>query len=739
MLKNILSSKLILVLILLTSLILVTGCSNDKTGLSNITSNYDVNFSIVDENEDPIEGVLVTLDGKEKSTDKNGIVSFSKLNGTYHYSIAATGYEAISDKAIVSDDNLSINIKLDILYNVNFNITDTNDKPLEGAIITFDGEDKSTGVDGKVTFSSSDGSYEYNITAEGYETAYDTAVVNGNNLPINKQLVKLTSTYNVNFTIRDTNDNPIIEAIVELEGENNKTTDSNGMTSFTKSDGSYNYSVSADGYAGDSGITVIDGADETINIILSSLVDEYNINFTIIDINANPIEGATVSLDGEDKDTNNNGVATFSKADGTYNYDVTAPNYVDNTNNSIIVNGTDLTEEVSLKLKPPTGYIGIYNWEDLNNVRNDVSADYILMNNLDSNTEGYEEYASGTANNGKGWDPIGTGETLFPTHDSNIFIGTFNGNDKTISNLIINRPHEDFIGLFSTISGENVVINLGLEIDLLSGNNYVGGLSGTLKEPPNNYVSVSNCYSTGVVTGNSYIGGLIGQTIDANIDKCFSSTLVAGDGESCGGLLGELLGSNCRLSNSYATGYIEGFSRVGGLIGYTEAFEITRCYTDKQVVATGDRIGGLIGELMSGTVRNCYAHGDVSGRDYNIGGLIGQVMSGGYISKCYATGTVTATNDLPVCGGLVGTYEGIEKISDSFSLDNASYEITGDRDESLLTGRSTEAPKDDMQSDLIYTQETNLDGYNDMNQVWDNKIWNFGTETNPNYPSLSWE
>ena len=50
----------------------------------------------------------------------------------------------------------------------------------------------------------------------------------------------------------------------------------------------------------------------------------------------------------------------------------------------------------------------IRTWNDLDSVRDKLGCTYLLMNNLDSNTEGYDELASPTANEGFGWQPIGT-------------------------------------------------------------------------------------------------------------------------------------------------------------------------------------------------------------------------------------------------------------------------------------------------------------------------------------------
>jgi len=61
----------------------------------------------------------------------------------------------------------------------------------------------------------------------------------------------------------------------------------------------------------------------------------------------------------------------------------------------------------------------ISNWLELNATRDNLTGSYILMNDLDSTTEGYEELAGPFADEGKGWVPIGT--------DVSRFNGSFDG------------------------------------------------------------------------------------------------------------------------------------------------------------------------------------------------------------------------------------------------------------------------------------------------------------------------
>ena len=78
---------------------------------------------------------------------------------------------------------------------------------------------------------------------------------------------------------------------------------------------------------------------------------------------------------------------------------------------------------------------------------------------------------------------------------------------------------------------------------------------------------------------------------------------------------------------------------------------VTKCYATGDVTATyaGDSmVGGLVGTKSGNGVSKCYATGNVKGGN-STGGLIGRSESD--ISECFATGTVNGTN---FTGGIVG-------------------------------------------------------------------------------------
>ncbi len=115
----------------------------------------------------------------------------------------------------------------------------------------------------------------------------------------------------------------------------------------------------------------------------------------------------------------------------------------------------------------------ITNWTQLQNINNSniLTQNYYfnLLNNLSSSTSDYTNLASNTANGGLGWNPIGD--------NTNEFNGTFDGLGFTISNLYINRPTQDYVGLFGYTNNATIK-NIGLNDVDITGNSYVGGLVG---------------------------------------------------------------------------------------------------------------------------------------------------------------------------------------------------------------------------------------------------------------------
>ncbi len=115
--------------------------------------------------------------------------------------------------------------------------------------------------------------------------------------------------------------------------------------------------------------------------------------------------------------------------------------------------------------------------------------------------------AINTWDNGAGWTPIG--------RDDIVFSGTYNGDNKSITGLFINRHSTNNHGLFG-YTYNAMIKNIGLINTCITGCNFTGGLVGYC------YIaSISNCYCIGSVTGNKDLGWLVGSNNDGTITHSF--------------------------------------------------------------------------------------------------------------------------------------------------------------------------------------------------------------------------
>ncbi len=352
--------------------------------------------------------------------------------------------------------------------------------------------------------------------------------------------------------------------------------------------------------------------------------------------------------------TNLNAVTSDPSQSGAANYAYNASAYAnfDLTNTWFIVDGSTrpfLRSEYSTT---------ITNSHQLQLVALDLGASYTLGRDIDLSET--SRVVVGTPGSYAGiWSAAGFAPLITSASD---FTGTFDGLGRVISNLTINRTNEDFVGLFSRVTG-GTIRNVGLVGGTVVGNNSVGGLAGTLGFGG----TATNVYSTGAVIGNGEVGGLLGRLdIGGGIRNTYATGTVAGLGLRVGGLVGSAFGSS--ISSSYATAAVTGTDAVGGLVGDFLSAAIDNTYASGTVTGIND-VGGLVGRGSFGTITNSYATGAVLGTN-QVGGLVGTSL-GSNIRNVYAAGAVSGATNV---GGLVGTADGIINNSywDSFSTGQIS-------------------------------------------------------------------
>jgi len=293
--------------------------------------------------------------------------------------------------------------------------------------------------------------------------------------------------------------------------------------------------------------------------------------------------------------------------------------------------------------------------EQLNNVRKYLNSNYIMIADID--LANYLSVSGAGYNSNKGWIPIG------------VFTGLFDGNGHTIDHLFVTCGNSDsYRGLFSTLSGQGTVKNLGLLNVSITGTGVekIGAIAGML----NNTGYVFNCYTTGsiICTGGD-VGGVVGLNFSGVINGCSSSVNVTG-GWGVGGISGGNYHSGAypSLQNCYATGNIAGNERVGGITGWAKSGTISSSYATGNVSGK-KQVGGLVGYQESEcTLKNSFAlNSNVSrttGTEVTFGRFVGE-RAGGAVANCYANSAMSINPS---------TYSGVD--GTDISLTNARQKST---------------------------------------------------------------
>ncbi len=226
----------------------------------------------------------------------------------------------------------------------------------------------------------------------------------------------------------------------------------------------------------------------------------------------------------------------------------------------------------------PDNPIEIEDLEDLQNMNENLNADYILVEDINATeTQNW--------NNGKGFKPIGK-------NSENPFTGSFDGNGYVIENLYINRPGKTNVGLFGYIKNSEVK-RIGLENIRIEGGHRVGGLVGR-----NDRGKISASYVRCEKIEGSRVGGLVGYNDKGSKVKSSHSA-----GSLNGKYVGGLVGINyvdSLVKNSYSTCKVSGKEQIGSISGANRIRgRITNCFFEENSSEKDKAIG-----KNSGTTSN---------------------------------------------------------------------------------------------------------------------------------------
>ena len=298
--------------------------------------------------------------------------------------------------------------------------------------------------------------------------------------------------------------------------------------------------------------------------------------------------------------------------------------------------GTGAVAFAENQISVPEGYIGIYTAEDLNNIRNNLSGKYILMNDIDLSV--YEN-----------WEPIGKRGSQFT--------GEFDGNGYLIKSLTMSGTYNlekyNFCGLFGAAL-EAVLKNLVVVdayVSLSSSNeqkeetdNNIGLICGYL-----NKSEMLNCFVSGTLTYEatdySYVGSVVGDANNSSITRCSSYVDI-----------------------TVNTGFDNLNLFVGGITGQTN-YNIDECSNfgkikiNKTDILESEKIcvGGICGSQVVNfyKITNCYNRGDLMFEPNNINCFVGGINGiSSILLNCYNSSEISIPDEfLGYCGAISANIE----------------------------------------------------------------------------------
>ncbi|MDE5789131.1 MAG: hypothetical protein K2H78_01810, partial [Clostridia bacterium] len=269
------------------------------------------------------------------------------------------------------------------------------------------------------------------------------------------------------------------------------------------------------------------------------------------------------------------------------------------------------------------------------------------------------------------------GEQLFVvgdlSHENASFLGSFDGNGKTISNFYITdevidqttfvKEYLPNVGLFgnavATVSSPVVIKNLTLkdyELRVHPGESQARSVSGSLLGAGLG-VQITNCHADGeiIAFGDDnqivFTGGLVGYlqagygmvgstlvTYDSFLRSCSTNVSIEGTGSprSMGGIVGYLSSANTNaiayVVNSYSTGDIYGAMHAGGIVGTLGRYSsVSNCYSTSVVSASNT----IASAMITPDYMVAYA-----------GGIVGFADEDTVVASCYAANAKLSANSV---------------------------------------------------------------------------------------------
>lgn len=716
---------------------------------------------------------------------RDGDGTYHLHRGTYKYTVTKDGYQTATGTFTTYKAQQTETATLEKTYKLKLNILDEEGDELDGASIALSRVTGSAleysctqGEDGLYCLNVASGTYKYDVTVYGYESAAGYLMVNAKDTAQDITMYLSDQVSYVSFDCRSGSEqgDAIANATVKLE-------DSNGNDVVALADGryllergaKYYYTVTRPGYQSQTGkFAVEDAANQTVTVVLLPVA--HSVVISAVDAQGN-------ALDAEIAITNSAGSAVsptktddtlYSLEPGTYNFTLNCSGYGVKTG-SFTVESSDDYREIEIVMNAATAKVEL-SARDAGG--NEISGANLTVLSADGD---YQPQASGAKD---AWN-LATG--------TYVLIAQAEGYKVACSNIdvVAGTPLEDYITLTAGSSEEESGFSggTGTESDpyLVSTEAQLRSIASDSSLLSKSYILVndialangnwtpigtyesenSNAPFTGVFEGaghtvsgmnvnvtSGYAGffGIVkgAQISDLTVKGKVNTTGGKAAGGLTGGIINDVSGDNANptvIMNCEFNGSVYGTTKVGGLVGlansaneeadraniYINGCAHTGTVNDTvragtSMAALGDYAGGIVGVANAVNISSCYNTVTVIGGSY-VGGITGKTGENAGTTACYNTGVVNKTGDYR--GGITGYLSGT--ISNCFWLDgtgpnsNAGHSTDSAVDKTAGKKSSAELKAASIVSVLNTNESLIEDTYVAVSNGYPKFIWQVGT------------
>ena len=260
------------------------------------------------------------------------------------------------------------------------------------------------------------------------------------------------------------------------------------------------------------------------------------------------------------------------------------------------------------------------------------------------------------------WTPIG--------YKNEAFVGFFDGNGYSISNVFVQENGVNIAGLFGTVLDNSIIEDITITSGSYFAANYAGGIAGKL-----NNSQIKDCTNyANISTNREFSSGIVAAAEGTcTIENCVNYGQIAtkNGGKFAAGIVGAADGQPT-IKGCINNGDITGdHQQNGGIVGYIENATVEGCINNGNVIAkmnsnnpsSGSFTAGIAGYIQNSTISSCINNGDVTADNNAVGGIAGRNVST-TITDCYNSGKIKVllvlqASTINCAGGIAGDNRGI--------------------------------------------------------------------------------